>query len=149
MLEYDEKTALVVVDIQNDCADPNGSLYVAEGERVVPVANREIERALAAGGLVAYTQDWHPGSTPHFQKDGGVWPVHCVQGTWGAEFRPDLHLAGEVVRKGIGGEDGYSGFSVRDPRSGERDATELDRILRQRGVERIVIPGFATGYCGT
>jgi len=135
------------VDIQNDFADPNGSLYVAEGEQVVPVANREIERALAAGGLVAYTQDWHPERTPHFQKDGGVWPVHCVQRTWGAEFRPDLHVAGEVVRKGGGGEDGYSGFSVRDPRSGQRGDTELGRILRERGVERIVIAGLATDYC--
>ncbi|HEX9312062.1 MAG TPA: isochorismatase family protein [Actinomycetota bacterium] len=147
MPEYDERTALVVVDIQNDFADPNGSLYVPEGEQVVAVANREIERALAAGSVVTYTQDWHPESTPHFQKDGGIWPVHCVQGTWGAEFRPDLRVAGEVVRKGSGGEDGYSGFSVRDPRSGERGATELGRILQERGVERIVITGLATDYC--
>jgi nicotinamidase/pyrazinamidase len=76
VVDYDRSTALVVVDVQNDFADPKGSLYVGEGERVVPLANREIERALGAGGLVAYTQDWHPAQTPHFQSGGGVWPQH-------------------------------------------------------------------------
>ena len=85
-VRYDTKTALLVVDVQNDFADPKGSLYVEEGEKVVPVINREIERARAAGALVVYTQDWHPEVTPHFQKYGGVWPVHCVRGSWGAAF---------------------------------------------------------------
>jgi nicotinamidase/pyrazinamidase len=117
MAEYDAKAALVVVDVQNDFADPGGSLYVKDGEEVVPIANQEIDRAVAAGASVIYTQDWHPSSTPHFQKDGGIWPVHCVQGTWGAEFHPELTVKGEVIRKGTGGEDGYSGFTVRDPRT--------------------------------
>ena len=147
MVAYDERTALCVTDVQNDFADPKGSLYVAEGEMVVAVANREIERALAADALVVYTQDWHPESTPHFQKDGGIWPVHCVQGRWGAEFHSDLRVHGEVVRKGTGGEDGYSGFSVRDPRTGELEATALEGILRHRGVERLVVIGLATDYC--
>jgi len=60
MVDYDRSTALVVVDVQNDFADPKGSLYVGEGERVVPLVNREIQRALVAGALVVYTQDWHP-----------------------------------------------------------------------------------------
>jgi nicotinamidase/pyrazinamidase len=144
---YDPRTALIVVDVQNDFADPNGSLYVSEGERVVPVANREIGRAMNAGLLVVYTQDWHPETTPHFQKDGGVWPVHCVHGAWGAEFHPDLKIAGEIVRKGTGGEDGYSGFRVRDPRGGEESGTGLEEILRDRGIERLVILGLATDYC--
>jgi nicotinamidase/pyrazinamidase len=147
MPEYDRNTALNVTDIQNDFAAPKGSLYVAGGEEVVAVANREIERARDAGATIVYTQDWHPASTPHFQKDGGIWPVHCVQGTWGAEFHPDLEVAGEVVRKGTGGEDGYSGFSVRDPVSGERGTTELEGILRRKGVERVVVLGLATDYC--
>src|SRR5450759_1021939 len=71
--EFGPNVALIVVDVQNDFADPRGSLYVKGGEEVVPVANREIERALAAGSPVFYTQDWHPESTPHFQKDGGIW----------------------------------------------------------------------------
>lgn len=144
---YDERTALVVVDVQNDFADPDGSLYVDGGEQVVHAANREIERAKDAGALVVYTQDWHPESTPHFAKDGGSWPTHCVQGTWGAEFHPDLVVDGPVVRKGVDGGDGYSGFSVRDPESGEEAPTDLERILREHGVERVVVVGLAQDVC--
>jgi nicotinamidase/pyrazinamidase len=144
---YDARTALIVVDVQNDFADPAGSLYVRGGEDIVPPVNEQVEEALAAGAFVAYTQDWHPPTTPHFQKDGGIWPVHCVAGTWGAELHPDLRVEGPVVKKGSGGEDGYSGFSVRDPRSGDVDATELESMLRSAGVERVVIAGLATDYC--
>jgi nicotinamidase/pyrazinamidase len=147
MADYDEKTALIVVDVQNDFGDEKGSLYVRGGERVVPVVNREIDRAPAAGAMIVYTQDWHPESTPHFQKDGGIWPVHCVQGQWGSEFHPDLKLAGEVVRKGTGGEDGYSGFTVRDPSSGAETGTRLESLLRDAGIEKVVLVGLATDYC--
>jgi nicotinamidase/pyrazinamidase len=149
VVDYDPRTALVVVDVQNDFADPSGSLSVPEGDKVVPVVNEEIRRARAAGALVVYTQDWHPPSTPHFAKDGGTWPVHCVQETWGAAFHPDLEVVPDapVVRKGTGGEDGYSGFTVADPRSGERTATELDAVLRERGIARVVVVGLATDYC--
>ena len=109
-----------MVDLQNDFADPAGSLYVRGGEEVIPMANGEIASAKRAGAVVVYTQDWHPGSTPHFRKDGGIWPVHCVQETWGAAFHPELVVEGEVVRKGADGKDGYSGFSVRDPTRGRR-----------------------------
>ena len=144
---FDPQTALVVVDVQNDFADPKGSLYVQGGERVVPTINGLIEEAQRAGAPVVYTQDWHPESTPHFAKDGGIWPVHCVQGTWGAEFHPDLTVEGEVVQKGADGKDGYSGFSVRDPQSGEESATRLESLLRSKGVEKIVVAGLATDYC--
>lgn len=147
MVEYDKRTALVVVDVQNDFADPKGSLYVSGGEQVVEPVNREIERARAAGAPVVYTQDWHPPTTPHFQKDGGIWPVHCVKDTWGAAFHPDLDVDGEVVRKGTGGEDGYSGFTVRDPESGDESRTLLGSLLQRLGVERVVIAGLATDYC--
>ena len=147
MAEYDARTALVVVDVQNDFADPTGSLYVRGGETIVPLVNAEIERARAAGALVVYSQDWHPPSTPHFAKDGGIWPVHCVRGSWGAAFHPDLMVEGPLVRKGTGGEDGYSAFSMRHPTSGETSPTSLDADLRAHGVERIVLCGLATDYC--
>lgn len=147
MPAYDEKTALIVVDVQNDFADPEGNLYVNEGEKVVPVINEEIAEAEDAGATIVYTQDWHPESTPHFQKDGGTWPVHCVQGTTGAELHPDLEVRGEVIRKGTGGEDGYSGFTVADPESGEESATGLEDLLRERGIEKVVVAGLAGDVC--
>lgn len=146
---WDARTALVVVDMQNDFADPAGSLWVAGAEAVVPVVNREIADAVEAGAFVVATQDWHPESTPHFAKDGGVWPVHCVGGTWGAELHPDLVLPPDAVRvrKGTNGEDGYSGFTMQDPLTGETVATELESLLRERGIERVMVCGLATDYC--
>lgn len=147
MVEYDRRSALIIVDVQNDFADAAGSLYIAGGEKVVDVINREIERAREARALIVFTQDWHPEHTPHFAKDGGTWPDHCVQDTWGAAFHPGLRVAGEHIRKGTGGEDGYSGFSVRDPVSGETGDTRLEALLRERRIERVVVVGLATDYC--
>lgn len=147
MQPYDPATALIVVDVQNDFADPAGSLSVRGSEDIVPLLNDEIAAALAGGATIAYTQDWHPPHTPHFAQDGGIWPVHCVQGTWGAALHPALTVAGPVVHKGANGEDGYSGFTMRDPASGETVPTELEGVLRERAVERVVIAGLATDYC--
>ena len=147
MADYDGFTALVVVDVQNDFADPAGSLYVETGEQVIPFVNAQIESARSGGALTVYTQDWHPASTPHFDTDGGIWPPHCVQGTWGARLHPDLRVAGEMVRKGADGADGYSGFSVRDSLSGQTAPTVLDAMLRESGVRRLVVCGLATDYC--
>jgi nicotinamidase/pyrazinamidase len=145
---YRPGTALLVVDVQNDFADPRGSLYVMGGEEVVPIVNREIERALFETAVVVYTQDWHPAVTPHFRKYGGNWPVHCVKETWGAAFHEGLIVRqGQIVRKGSDGGDGYSGFNVLDPRTEEVSSTTLVPILRQHGVERLVIVGLATDYC--
>jgi nicotinamidase/pyrazinamidase len=143
----DARAALVVVDVQNDFADPDGSLSVRGGAAIVPLVNHAIEATRNAGGLVAYTQDWHPLHTPHFAQDGGLWPVHCVADTWGAELSPELVVAGPRVRKGSNGEDGYSGFTMRDPTTGATTSTGLERLLRDTGVETVTVCGLATDYC--
>ncbi|MGH8950441.1 MAG: isochorismatase family protein [Acidimicrobiia bacterium] len=147
MITYDINTGLIVVDVQNDFADPRGSLFVEGGDSVVPRINIEVMRALSAGSFVVYTQDWHPESTPHFDKDGGIWPVHCVQDTWGAELHPGLEVSGPVVRKGANGEDGYSGFTMRDPETGQETPTPLRGMLQERDVERVVVVGLALDVC--
>ena len=147
MQRYDPATALLVVDLQNDFADPAGGLSVPGGADIVPLVNIEISSARAAGALVVYTQDWHPESTPHFAKDGGIWPVHCVGGSWGAELHPELVVDGPRVRKGENGEDGYSGFTMRDPETGETIPTPLEDLLRNRDAVRVVVCGLATDYC--
>ncbi len=144
---FSPTTALIVVDVQNDFADPAGSLYVAGGEEVLPLVNRLAAEAVAAGAPVILTQDWHPESTPHFIEDGGVWPTHCVRDTWGAQVHPDLLASGPVVRKGTRGEDGYSGFTMRDPLDGSTVPTELDGLLRDAGVTGTVVVGIALDVC--
>ena len=148
-VEYDSSTALIVVDVQNDFADPNGSLYVTGGDASVDFVNIQISSARAAGALIAYTQDWHPPATPHFVTDGGIWPVHCVADTWGAEFHPRLTRDDDsiTIHKGVGGEDGYSGFSVRDPQTGEQGSTGLADELRHHDIGKVVIVGLALDYC--
>jgi nicotinamidase/pyrazinamidase len=149
MVSYAGRAALIVADIQNDFADPSGSLAVRGGDGIVPRVNQEIRNANDGGALVVLTQDWHPESTPHFAKDGGIWPVHCVAGTWGAQLHPALEVGADAprVHKGSNGEDGYSGFTMRDPVSGEEIPTQLDALLRAHRVERVVICGLATDYC--
>ena len=146
---YGPQAALIVVDVQNDFADPSGSLFVQGAANILPLVNSEVRRATEAGAFVVYTKDWHPESTPHFAKDGGIWPVHCVAGTWGAELYPGLQLPDDAprVRKGVNGEDGYSGFTTRDPVTGETAKTELDGLLRGAGVDHVVAVGLATDYC--
>lgn len=148
-MRYDPTTALIVVDVQNDFADPEGGLSVSGGDRIIPAVNREVQRAGAASALVVATQDWHPEHTPHFARDGGVWPVHCVAGTWGAELHPSLALPDDAprVRKGANGEDGYSGFTMRDPATGGTIPTELETTLRAAGVKSVAVVGLATDYC--
>ncbi|MHB8459302.1 MAG: isochorismatase family protein [Candidatus Limnocylindrales bacterium] len=147
MPRFDPTSALIVVDVQNDFADPAGALSVPGALDVLPVVNAAIEAAAAAGALVAYTADWHPERTPHFATDGGPWPVHCVAGTWGAAFHPRLTVGGPVVRKGSNGEDGYSGFFMREPSSDATTRTALERILREAGISRVTVCGLATDYC--
>jgi nicotinamidase/pyrazinamidase len=149
MQRYRPGTALIVVDVQNDFADPAGGLSVSGGEAIIPIVNGEIAMAGNNGATVVATQDWHPGVTPHFAKDGGIWPVHCVAHTWGAALHPELRLPDDAprIRKGVRGEDGYSGFTTRDPVTDETRPTELETMLRAAGIQQVVVVGLATDYC--
>ena len=138
------KDALIVVDVQNDFC-PGGTLAVADGDQVVPVLNRYIDQFIKAGLPIFATRDWHPEKTSHFTTGGGPWPPHCIQGSKGAEFHPDLRLPPGTVMVSAGtgaDEDGYSGFVGRD----ESGVTLAD-LLRQRGIERVFVGGLATDYC--
>ncbi len=147
VIGYTPSSALIVVDMQHDFADPDGSLYVTGGQDIVGPIAAEIAAARSAGATVTYTQDWHPGHTPHFAADGGIWPVHCVIDTPGAAFVPGLPVDGPVVRKGSGPEDGYSGFSVLDLTTGTTRDTELSTILDEAGVMQVVVVGLAGDWC--
>lgn len=138
------KEALVIVDVQNDFC-PGGALGVQDGDRVVPVLNRYIEKFAQAGMPVLVTRDWHPPRTTHFNTAGGLWPPHCVQGSKGAEFHPALKISSDtvVLSKGMAiDEDNYSGFDAVDSRR-----VVLKDVLRQSGIERIYVGGLATDYC--
>lgn len=143
------KRALIVVDVQNDFVDPEGGLSVKDASSVVPSINAMISAARDDGRLIVYTQDWHPKVTPHFAKDGGIWPVHCVADSWGTQFYPRLDVVSDawIVKKGTGGEDGYSGFSVRDPQTEAESDTAMESILKQHGIDEVEIVGIATDYC--
>ena len=132
------RRALVVVDVQNDFC-PGGALAVERGDEVVGPLNRLIEEFLGRGEPVYKSRDWHPPQTRHFADHGGTWPVHCVQGTRGAEFHEALldDPRVRVVSKGLGDEDNYSAF----------DGTALAEDLRREGVREVWVGGLATDYC--
>ncbi|HBG46187.1 MAG TPA: bifunctional nicotinamidase/pyrazinamidase [Deltaproteobacteria bacterium] len=138
------KRALLIADLQNDFC-PSGALAVSEGDKIVPVVNEYISLFRSAGLPVYLTRDWHPPVTVHFKKYGGVWPPHCVQGTKGAEFHPDLDVTGynAIITKGDNpDEDSYSAFSGHDD-SGRR----LLDALRRENVTELYVGGLATDYC--
>ena len=138
------KDGLIIVDVQNDFC-PGGALGVQNGDEIVPILNRYIDKFRAAGLRVIATRDWHPERTSHFKRYGGVWPDHCVQGTPGAAFHSNLRLASDIIvmSKGMGAdEDSYSAFHGKD-----ESGTSLAEVLQGFGVERLFIGGLATDYC--
>ena len=128
-------TALVIVDVQNDFT-AGGALAVPGGDEIAePVRNlaSQFDHVFA-------TRDWHPPDHASFETEGGPWPVHCVQGTSGAEFHPAMDDVDVDAVVDVGRErddEGYSGFEKSD----------LAEILRDRGVERVAVCGLATDYC--
>ncbi len=148
MARYGSTTALVVVDMQNDFADPDGSLYVAGTDDIVEVVNSHMREARASGATVVLTQDWHPPETPHFVSGGGPWPPHCVRETWGAELHPELATDADLIlRKGTRHEDGYSAFTVADPTTGDTTSTGLAAYLDARRIDTVVVVGVAGDVC--
>jgi len=139
-----DRAALLIVDPQNDFC-PGGALPVPEGDEVMPVLNDALRVARERGWPVFVSRDWHPPETTHFAANGGRWPVHCVQGTEGADFHPALALSpsATVVTKGTSrSDDGYSAFEGATP-----EGRPLADALRESGVERLVVGGLATDYC--
>ncbi len=128
------KDALVVVDLQNDFC-PGGALAVGDGDKIVPVVNALIPKF----EKVFTTQDWHPIDHISFKAQGGIWPPHCVAGTSGADFRPDLKVESAIqIHKGEESDrEAYSGFQ----------GTDLEDRLKDGGVQRIFVCGLATDYC--
>jgi len=134
----DKQTALVVVDIQNDFC-PGGALPVKDGDKVIPVLNKYIDRFRKAGAPILFTRDWHPPDHSSFKAQGGPWPPHCVQNSEGARFHPDLYIPpeGEVVSKADKKDEAYSFFK----------GTNLAQKLKERGIRRLFVGGLATDYC--
>jgi len=138
------KRALVIVDTQNDFC-PGGALAVPNGDQVVPVLNEYARRFAEEALPIFASRDWHPEKTVHFKDYGGKWPPHCIQGTRGAEFHPDLKLpeGTVIISKGMDpNEDAYSVFQGRDP-----EGKPFAQALREKGVEHLYVGGLATDYC--
>ena len=127
--------ALIIVDVQNDFC-PGGSLAVQEGDEVVEVLNRMAREH----DVVVATRDWHPQHHHSFEHQGGPWPVHCVQGSEGAQLHPELDRD-RIQRV----------FDAGDTREAEGfdkfEDTDLERFLRERGVDEVHVGGLALDYC--
>jgi len=138
------KAALLVIDVQNDfCA--GGSLEVPKAERVLSPLNRYIAEALNHHMLVYASRDWHPAVSSHFRQWGGPWPPHCVQGTVGARFHPDIHLPSTVIVISKGEDFASSGYSDLEGHTPE--GTPFLEDLRARGISNLYVGGIATEYC--
>ena len=124
------ETALVVVDMQNDFAHPDGALFVPDAEKTIPTIRGLLDRFREKGAPVFFTQDWHDEDDPEFR----IWPRHAVAGTWGAEIVAELApRPGEKVVKKLR----YDGFY----------GTPLEHLLRLAGVKTLVLVGTVANIC--
>ena len=151
------KTALLVIDVQNDFC-PAGALEVAGGNEIIPYINKE----MAIHDCVVLTQDWHPKGHSSFASshegknpldlikmpygDQVLWPDHCLQGSKGADFHPELNIkqANAIIRKGSNPLiDSYSAFFEND----RKTPTGLDGYFKSLEIENINLVGLATDFC--
>lgn len=131
--------ALIVVDMQNDFL-PGGSLAVAGGNEIIPLLNHYLAYFAAHQLPVFATRCWHPPDHCSFQAQGGLWPPHCIAGSKGAAFHPNLQFPTHtyIISKAVTREkDAYSGFTD----------TQLNELLHSLGIHRVFIGGVATEYC--
>ena len=132
-------SAIIAVDIQNDFC-PGGALPVPDGDAVVYSMNLYITKFSKMGLPVYFTRDWHPQNHISFKTNGGIWPEHCVQETYGAELHKKLLIPSRavIISKGISPDnEGYSGFQ----------GTDLDKRLKAKNIRQLFIGGLATDYC--
>ena len=138
-------SALLIIDVQKDFC-PGGSLAVAGGEVIIPVINNYIRLFQKKGLPILASRDWHPETTVHFKTCGGIWPVHCVQGSEGAQFHSELRLPESTVilSKGMNPEkdDEYSDFQAVT-----EQGIPFPEFLKEQGISRLYISGIATDYC--
>lgn len=140
----EKAAALLIVDLQNDFC-PGGALPVADGNRVVEPLNRAAGLMHAQGLPVLASRDWHPPQTGHFREYGGQWPVHCVQGSYGAGFHPDLRLPEGTILLHKGGDPLKDGYSAFEAETAERES--LEAVLNTLQVRQLYVGGLATDYC--
>ncbi len=134
-----EHDALLITDMQVDFL-PSGALPVTGGDEIIPVVNDYISRFETAQSHVIASRDWHPPNHISFTSQGGLWPTHCVQGTEGAKFSPELKLPNHTVVISKATDPKHEAYSAFD-------STNLDNELRQLGVKRLFVAGLATDYC--
>ena len=138
-LNPDKQSVLILVHLQNDFC-PGGALPVKEGDTIIPRINSYIDLFRSKGFPVVATRDWHPPNHCSFKEQGGIWPVHCVQGSRGAQFRADLHIPnGSLIISGATNpqKEAYSPF----------DGTSLNDHLEDMGANTLYFVGLATDYC--
>lgn len=138
-------SALLIVDVQNDFC-PGGSLAVPGGDLIIPGINQYIKVFRKKGRPVLVSRDWHPSGSVHFTAGGGIWPEHCLQGSEGARFHPDLDLPDTalIISKGMDPErdDSYSGFQAVS-----EDGKSLHELLEEKRIVHLFVCGLATDYC--
>jgi len=147
MFELNATDALLIVDVQNDFAHPDGSLYVPDGETIISLINEWIDDFYYASLPIHFTSDRHPDI--HISFD--TWPRHCVQGTWGARIHEDIKTFGKVGMVLKGQDEHFDQYSAFHPRLVAEDDevifTGLERALRNAGSKRVFVCGLATDYC--